>query len=275
MTKLKDLKFNDVREVSQLKVSVDSNVIKVEEPLEFFVSEYDFATIHKGRPDHLVFDFGNIRQAKPSPGEKQFDLNGVVKESLGIDEIERQQIEAQVAGMLKEQLDKFSEDARKKGYEEGFEKGKSDAYAQYADDAKENAEAFTKFLGSCDEVKDQIFQENEKFLVDYIVKIAESIILRELKSDADYVQRLAKEVIQSTGLKDAVIVKVNPADLARVRAIREDIDASVEELRNLSFEAVDGIEVGGIIVETEKSVIDARIETQISKVHDAVSGVRS
>lgn len=102
----------------------------------------------------------------------------------------------------------------------------------------------------------------EREVVAIAVDVARKILGRELALDPDAVVGVAREALAAARGRRELTLRVNPADAAAVRghealladgasgpiAVRED----------------DGVPRGGVIVETEAGLVDARLETQLA-----------
>ncbi len=96
-------------------------------------------------------------------------------------------------------------------------------------------------------------------------------MLKELGQDRDYLVRLCTELIEKTGLRDNLRLKVSPMDLETAEMLKAGIQQRLGEMRNLSVEPSADV-AGGCILESQWGAIDARLDTQLDGVLQALGG---
>ena len=163
--------------------------------------------------------------------------------------------------------------AHQEGYENGRNQGALEAKEELTQIVKPLYEHFEKLLQEFEGVKHELYEANESLIVQMVFAMGREILLRELKTDQEYIQRLAAEVIEKIGAKDYVKIKVNSEDFRNMDTVRDFLKVQFPDLKNIQFEAVDDLPIGGCKVETELSRINAGIENQLIAVRTAMEGL--
>lgn len=156
--------------------------------------------------------------------------------------------------------DAIAQDARAKGHAEGFAAGRTQAEHELDD-----------MLGTMRELLEMARVERRKLLEDaepelvrLALGIAERVLHQQVALDRGVVVEMAKTAIARLIERDSVTVRVNPADLERMREHREELVA-IGDIRNLRVVEDQRVGRGGVVVETEAGTIDARIATQLDE----------
>jgi flagellar assembly protein FliH len=258
----------------------DVRVVKLDKRIAPDIKPFQFGTIRKdgeGEYATVKAKFGAMaatdsdRQVRDRR-DSRFVINQTVRSGLKLDEEERRVIESRV----QERVQAISEQARRtaaeEGHAEGLKSGREQALREFRERTAEKLASFEAMLGEMESAKDRILRENEAFVIETVFRIGRMVLLRELSTDREYVARLAREVIQQMGVRENIRVRVSPADIETAGALKETLGRELGELKNLSIEASASVASGGVQVETEWNAIDASIDTQLQRIHEAISG---
>jgi flagellar assembly protein FliH len=150
--------------------------------------------------------------------------------------------------------------AHNEGFETGREAGRSAA-------DQEMNEMLVTMRGLVDMARAErhkIVESAEPEIVKLAMGIAERVLHKQVGLDRDVVVEMAKAAIGRLLEREIVTVRVNPADLERMREHRDDVLAlgDVKHMRIIEDQRVDR---GGVIVETESGSVDANISTQVEE----------
>lgn len=157
------------------------------------------------------------------------------------------------------QLAAAAEEARRQGYEEGFAIGSEEAARTLAQRCGE-LEALAKSLG-------EAHRRALEGLEDIALGIGWEALCKLLGESALAKDAMLAMVRHSLGrVKDeAVVVRVNPGDLELLR----------EHLPATGFAADASVELGGCVIEAGGGWIDARLETQLERLREALLAARA
>jgi type III secretion protein L len=120
---------------------------------------------------------------------------------------------------------------REAAYQEGYESALSE---------------FTELLFEARERRDAAISQSEKDLLQLAVKIAEKIIVREIKRDSKALVDMIANALRNIRHQDLLTVRVNPADVPTLTEFRDSLQQSY-----------------GCVIESEFGTVDAQLETQL------------
>ena len=219
--------------------------------------------------------FGSFAATDPdrvpnSVKDSRFVLNPASRDRLAIADEERRVIDRRIA----EQSAGAREKAQSEGFEagrlEGLELGKKIALDEFAVHAGEKLAALDELVGSFDSLKSAIFQANQKYLMSLVVRLTRSIVLKELKTDEQYLERLVKNLIERVGVRENIRIKVSPEDAEKISALKGGVENHFGNLHNLQIDVSSQVRSGGCLLETSWNTIDAMIDTQIDSLKEAL-----
>lgn len=161
---------------------------------------------------------------------------------------------AQTAADTTAQAERESEDIRHQAYLAG---------------RQEAEQELLEHLLAIKEVRAQSLQEVERDVLKLSVKIAEKIIGREVKQDENVRGEIVLNALRQARQQEMLTVRVNAADLPVVEQLREKTD-SFSRAKYIDFVADQSVKEGGCIIESASGTIDARLETQLRILENAL-----
>jgi flagellar assembly protein FliH len=103
-------------------------------------------------------------------------------------------------------------------------------------------------------------------LLKLCVESVEKIVRHEIRTDPKVVLRVIKACLRRVTESDEVRVRVNPSELAAVRAQRDELLQIAEGVRAINIMDDRRVSPGGCTVETATGDFDATVETQMEKI---------
>lgn len=274
---LKDVTIKtDKKRESGIKVSELSGDFNLD------VKDYALANLKesgKGEYDVVKSRFGPLavtdsERLSREQKDRRFRLNPLLREPLSVEQEELRVIDKKV----QEKVDSISElikaDSVSLGYKEGFKKGYEESYKKFENEGKESLAKFVEFVHEMEAAKIEIFKVNERILIDMVFRIAKMVLLRELTTDREYILRLAKELVNKSGTRDNITLRINPSEAKTVEMLKEGLMKSIGSMSNLNIEVSSQVNQGGCQIETEWNAIDASIEMQLDGIDRALFGKR-
>lgn len=191
---------------------------------------------------------------------------GPTPEELARREAERIREEARA------EAEDLKREAREQGYADGLKEGVEEGRSQGREEGVgELREALDRWLTMGDALTEAWRARFDALLAevkDLSVAIAEKLVLKQLEADPDTVLGVVRDSLRHAAEAERVTVLVNPADLALVRAAKEDLLGVLQGTERFEIVEADKVEPGSCLVETRTQVIDA---TRKSRLEDARS----
>lgn len=170
----------------------------------------------------------------------------------------------------------------KAGYDDGVKAGREAGKAQaYQDESRriqeETAgvrEALLEMLNEIEAHRHEVVSDAKQGLLRLAVAIAERVCRARIQQDGEHVRPLIEEVIETTGRQSGLLVRAHPSDVKTIEAFIGDIHQSMggDASSPIRLVADEAIERGGCIARHVGGQVDARVETQISRIVSELMG---
>jgi flagellar assembly protein FliH len=161
------------------------------------------------------------------------------------------------AEQLHREAEEIRAQAQEQGYRAGFEAGRNEAREQWAD----HLERLAALCGAVDAaLEGQILG-----VEDTMVEIAFAAICKVAGQAAmtqEGLRNIVREAMQVIISREAVVIRISPADYAMLQASPTPERAIVEGIK-VEVAADERVTAGGCLIETTGGTLDARLEIQL------------
>lgn len=214
----------------------------------------------------LVFDFSDVeRRAASLVAEAELKASALISAS-----------ESQAVALKSAAAEKGREEGhaagRDTGKEEGLRLGREEAFAEYSDSLGKLASSLQTALADFAELRNDLFRQAEKDLLDLSVLIAGKIVAREVVADAHVTVENLKRALAVLSNRTDLAVRVAPDALDLVKESLPELEKTVGRLNGVRLLADPELTPGGCVVTTASGVLDASIETQLAEVERILFG---
>jgi flagellar assembly protein FliH len=281
-------KFQPGFKIDSEQGSGDARIVKLDQGAGPKVTDFQLPVLEKR--DHSHYGSGSTgfgkEQAsfqhpsrnsfgKPTASnqkDRRFTLSQLVRSHLSSESEEQKLFEQRVAEQVAALDNEVRGVAREEGYEAGFSQGREEATRQFHTEGRSRVERLEKVVAEIESAKEEFLRANEKYLLEMIYRISRTVLLKELSLDRDYLLRLVTELVHRVGVRDNLLIRISQSEAETIGKLKEGLDKSLGALKNLTIEPSALVSQGGCLLETEWNAIDARIETQLKGIHEALLG---
>jgi flagellar biosynthesis/type III secretory pathway protein FliH len=211
-----------------------------------------------------------IINSHPSAKNSRFQISELTRPYLPMLEEERAAIEAEVRSQVDAIARETYEAARLRGLEEGRELGAREAREELLASNAPYLKSLQALVAEFEGMRKVMFEANERFLMELIVRIARKVCLQEISGDTQYLQRLARAMVEQSGARENIRIRLNPGQVDTISLVREELAKSLGELRNVQIELSADVPEGSCQLETDFSSMSAGLDSQIDAIHDAL-----
>ncbi|MGO4543874.1 FliH/SctL family protein [Paenibacillus sp. 2TAB23] len=159
-----------------------------------------------------------------------------------------------------------SELSRQKGYELGYAEGSAQSEAELREVWEQKIAEASDVLKTAFDMREQIIQEAEPFLVELSCAIAEKIIGQQLTLVPDMALELIRKSLSRRREQGVITLCVAPGQLAFVQAAREELHFAIDSQAELQILPDSTVKDNGCVIRSAFGSIDARIDTQLSEI---------
>lgn len=200
--------------------------------------------------------------------EKEFILGGFEFEYHGGYQIDQllKKVEDEAEAMMNEakaRVESIESEAREKGYDEGFEKGRADGYKE-VESLMESIGSAIKLLES---ERDVFFKKSEKEMVDLVALTASEVIAGEIKTDPAVIKNIIRDTVKDIHSRQTITIKMNPADLGLAKDLSAELIKSFDMIEGVEMIEDPSITAGGCVVESNVGMLDSTLENRLLSIY--------
>lgn len=208
-----------------------------------------------------------------------FNLSDIAAEGRAIVEKAKrhrdQMLEKARADIRKERQQALRE-GHQQGFEQGHEAGRSEGHEQALQEARqefacEAADALKTLkttLEHFDQTKQRLLWQAEQDIVTLALAVADKVVKRTGEKERHVAAQNLKAALELIGPTTDVIVKVNAKDIEYLKKMAGNDEQVFGSFATINFELDEGVEPGGCRLCAAQGEIDARLETQLSRIAD-------
>ncbi|MDH5542311.1 MAG: FliH/SctL family protein [Nitrospinota bacterium] len=200
--------------------------------------------------------------------EKEFILGGFEFEYHGGYQIDQllKKVEDEAEAMMNEakaRVESIESEARERGYNEGFEKGRADGYKE----VESLMESISNSIKLLEGEREAFFNKSEKEMVDLVALTASEVIAGEIKTGPEVIKNIIRDTVKDVHSRQQITIKMNPADLGLAKDLSGELIQSFEAIEGVSLVGDPSITAGGCVVETNIGVLDSTLENRLMSIY--------
>jgi len=157
--------------------------------------------------------------------------------------------------------------------DQGHREGLQLAFRETEEQRKKARLEYEQFIATGTKEKAELIRSAETEIVKLAIAVAEKILTREIKTDPTIILDIAREALILAGEAENVRVMVNPDDADTVKYFVPQLIEPDQNVGNITIESDRRIDQGGCLIETEKGIVDARLQTRRFNIEGAVREV--
>ncbi len=203
-----------------------------------------------------------IREERTHAKNTQFKVNPIVEKYRGLKDQEEQEYQAAVEQEVARRVAEIQDEAFKAGFDEGVNQGREEIFNEMRSVVDQKLENFSQMVTEVLKTQETIIDRQKKEIYNLLKNLSKWIILRELKDDGTYVERLLEKLLLEIQARQNLLIQVNADDFAGMPEVLAHVQSRLGELKNARVEIDSAITTRGMIVESDNGIINATMEEQ-------------
>lgn len=160
--------------------------------------------------------------------------------------------------------------AKEEGFNEGLRRGEAEASEKFEAIAQEKVKRLDSLIQSYEGIKEEVFQVNERFLVELVLRMGSVILQKEIALDPEYLGRVIRSVVEKVGVKEQLRIIASSSQLDLVYGLLPELEKRHLSLKNISVEASSQLNESDVVIETDFNRIDATLDSQLGSLREVV-----
>lgn len=185
----------------------------------------------------------------------------------------RQQVQAESELWWNEQRQRdldLQNQLKDEGFQQGYQDGLKQSEAELREQYDGMLQEASQILDQAYILKQQIIQESEPFLIELSCSIAEKIVERQLTIESEWIVELVQKVLSRRREKGIITLCVAPAHFSNIQDAREELLLHIDSQAELQIIPDPSVHDQGCVVRSSFGSIDARIDTQLKEIKNAL-----
>lgn len=170
---------------------------------------------------------------------------------------------------IKKKAEQYLESARKKApliekeaFNKGFAQGEKSGLEIVERKTRSSVDSLYRLMEELGELKEKIFEDNKKELIELALSISEKIVHEEILLNKEVVKNIAEAAIRKAVDGTKLIIRVNPSDFDMLLKHKPKLQGGGEGINEIIIIKDEEIVQGGCVIETNFGKIDARVDRQ-------------
>ncbi len=203
-----------------------------------------------------------IKDERTHAKNSQFKVNPIVEKFRGLKDQEEMEYQQAVEKEVARRIAEIQDEAYKVGFDEGVNQGREEIFDEMRSVVDQKLENFSEMITDVLKTQEDILSAQKKEIYHLMKNLSKWIILRELKEDGAYIERLLEKLLLETQARQNLLIQVNANDFAAMPEVLAHIQSRLGELKNVRVEIDSQITTRGMIVESDNGIINATMEEQ-------------
>lgn len=253
--------------------------------LDLEVKDYSFESFELGdNIDHTarLFEFKNISDVSPAQKKdhqrliqsersdakkNHFQIAPMVLEHRGLIAQEERERETRILAEVESRLEAIKESAYSEGKQVGIEHGKNQVLEEMKHEVEQKLTHLSDMISRVLETENEIIEKSKKDTYKVIKNLTKWVVLRELKEDDDYLNRLLEKLVLEINTKSNLLIKVGQGSFDKMPDVLEHVQNTLGKFKNTRIEIDYSLDNRGLILESDNGIINASIKEQFKSIN--------
>ena len=214
------------------------------------------------KPNQEITEEITEEKTKPADPMEELENNAAQKEVERLrSELEQRLVE------LKATAKKVEDEARKKGYLDGYAEGKAAAESEKQDVIRR----LDTLVGKLGNISERVLGDYRRWLIDASLVLAKHLVQNELSVDPRWFSDLVEEALKEVRAKHAISIYLDPDDLELLKSHSQLINRMVSEKR-IVLHGDKQLGRGGFRIETDFQMLDYTLDTRLDLLKETLQG---
>lgn len=158
-----------------------------------------------------------------------------------------------------------------KAYAEGFAKGEKDGFDKAFKKGEAAVARIEQVLSEIESLWKNMITVNEQQIMDMVCRAAEMAALGRINGDDESVKHCILKAFEMIPDPADITITISPDDYEYIETVKDEFFSAVADLKNISVVSDPAVKAGGCKIESVAGNVDARIETRLDAIKQAVT----
>jgi flagellar assembly protein FliH len=194
-----------------------------------------------------------------------FSIAKEIKEHRGLTKQADTDYETKISEEVERRVEALREAAYEEGFSAGTEAGHSKAYEESQVQLELKIDEFVTMVEDLASGLKDIYEQNKNEAYMMVKNLTKWVILKEV-DEKYYLTRLLEKLVYEINTKSNLVVHVNENAFGYMPEVVKIVERKLGVLTNIRMEIDIDQDSSGIILESENSIVDGSLETQLASI---------
>lgn len=205
-----------------------------------------------------------IHEFMERAGTDDFHMADVIRVKTKVAEFEKRSLDEKIEEQILHRMKELQENAYKEGFAVGKEDGQKEAFEAYSKDLVTKLKAMDASLESMARIKSEMLQASEAHFVKFAIYLAERLAYHTIATKPEALMQLIQKAIEMAQGEEKLVIRLAPEQVEFLDGLRKSShNQGLEALKKAHLEPDPEIKLGGCVISSNYSEIDARIEERV------------
>lgn len=207
-----------------------------------------------------------IRKERNLEKKSLFKIADIVRKDRGLEQQEEEDFEKRVEAAVTIKIAKIKDDAYQDGYKTGEERGHAEALEKATIEYEDRVNRLNEMIDAVVAYKQDLLDKQRDTIYRMVRSLCKWVLLKEIKEDGDYLNRLLEKLILELHSKSDLLIKVDEASFENMPRALEIVQKKLGDFPNVRLEIERGLGQIGIILESSNGIIDGTLDAQLKSI---------
>ncbi|MBF0312319.1 MAG: hypothetical protein HQK52_02815 [Oligoflexia bacterium] len=262
--KVDEYVFNDFK----VKKNANENIIK-----DGVVSEFIFSDFEKKIDKKEILKNESIRTERHLALDNGFNISPIVQRYRGMKNQEIEEDKERFENEVNNRLEMIKAQWMQMGYNDGKKAASEEVYFENARNIEMKLTDLEIMVREVVRTKQEIIKTQRNQIYQFLKTFVKWVIIRELKNDGEYLQRLLEKLISDLDSRENLVIKVQRSKIDTMPDVLASIQKKFSEIKNVRVMIDDDIDTEGLKVEASHAIIDGSLQVQFEAIDKIFDGI--
>ena len=155
-------------------------------------------------------------------------------------------------------------------YDEAYRKGEKAGFEVGLQRGQEVLQRMHELVQGLEKTREELYVKLEEEMLELVLRIAEKVVHHEIRENDNTRTSILAAGLRKMREEDRITVRVAPGDLAAIQEALPSLCEQIGVLGQVTLQEDPAVTPGGCTLETDRCVLDARIEKALETIEEAL-----
>lgn len=198
-----------------------------------------------------------------------FELSPLISAEMSRSREDEKRFHEKVELVVQERIHQILGQETQRGYQEGLERGRSEAYQAESARVEQMVSALTAAQDAMEQSRSELSRFYEKSVLDVAFRLSELVVRSHFEHRPEEVKHVLADILQKISKTHDVVIRLSAKQADAVNVIKDHLEKTRRE-GHIVFEVDESLSDGDCVVESANGEVGAIIDEEFKKLREIV-----